>query len=154
MLSFIINFSPCTKKNSQQIFKKKLKNGKTVRFITPSERFKDYQRHCAFAIPETGKPINTPINIKALYYMPSRRKVDITNLHSALHDVLTHYQIIEDDNCAIVVSTDGSRVSYDKKKPRTEIEITESDFICWKKKKNTIDELLPTKKKRLRKVFL
>jgi len=32
--------------------------------------------------------ITRPINIKAIYYMPTRRVVDITNLHSALHDVL------------------------------------------------------------------
>ena len=153
MIEFVINFAPITKKNSQQIFKKKLKNGKTVRFITPSERFKDYQRHCAFVMPETEKAINTPVNIKAMYYMPTKRRVDITNLNAALHDVLVHYQIIEDDNCAIVASTDGSRVAYDKKQPRTEVYITESDYVCWKNKKD-IGVLIPEKKKKkLRKVL-
>ena len=150
MIEFVINFAPITKKNSQQIFKKKLKNGKTVRFITPSERFKDYQRHCAFVMPETEKAINTPVNIKAMYYMPTKRRVDITNLNAALHDVLVHYQIIEDDNCAIVASIDGSRVAYDKKQPRTEVYITKSDYQCWSK---SSDVLPLKKKKKLRKVL-
>ena len=56
--------------------------------------------------------------------MPTKHRVDITNLHSALHDILVHYQVIEDDNSNIVKATDGSRVLYDKENPRTEIYIT------------------------------
>ena len=66
------------------------------------------------------------MNIRALYFMPARRKVDITNLESALMDVLVKYGVIADDNCRIVVSTDGSRVMYDKENPRTEVTITKS----------------------------
>ena len=151
MIEFTIPLAPATKKNSSQIFIKKLKNGKTVRFITPSERFKQYQRQCAFYIPEI-ETINTPVNIKAMYYMPTKRRVDITNLNAALHDVLVHYQIIEDDNCAIVASTDGSRVAYDKKQPRTEVYITESDYKCWETNKTSfVEEIELEKKKRLKK---
>ena len=152
-IKFVIPYRPVTKKNSQQIFIKKLDSGKTVRFITPSERFKDYQRHCAFVMPETEKAINTPVNIKAIYYMQSRRKVDIPNLNEALHDILVHYQVLEDDNCAIIASIDGTRVAYSKEKPRTEVTITESDYVCWKNKKD-IGVLIPEKKKKkLRKVL-
>ena len=65
-----------------------------------------------------------PVNVKAIYYMPTRRKVDITNLHEALHDVLTHYAVVADDNSNIIAATDGSRVRYDKTNPRTEVTIT------------------------------
>ena len=68
--------------------------------------------------------IDYPVNVKAIYYMPTRRVVDITNLHSALHDVLVKAGVLQDDNSRIVVSTDGSRVRYDKDNPRTEVEIT------------------------------
>lgn len=63
--------------------------------------------------------------------MGTRRIVDIINLHSALHDILVRYRVIEDDNYRIVASTDGSRVMYDKLHPRTEVEITstEASFI-------------------------
>ena len=130
---FTIDLAPATKKNSQRIFTKKTLTGKLVPFIVPSERFMDYQTKCMIYIPPI-KTISRPINIKAIYYMPTKRRVDITNLHSALHDVLVHYKVIEDDNCKIVVSTDGSRVSYSKESPRTEVEITDSDYNCWEVK--------------------
>lgn len=77
-------------------------------------------------MPKVEK-IDYRVNIKAWYYMPTRRRVDITNLHEALHDILVKYGVIADDNCKIVFSTDGSRVLYDKNNPRTEVEITEVD---------------------------
>ena len=39
-------------------------------------------------------------------------------------DVLVKAGTLKDDSCSIVVSTDGSRVFYDKENPRTEVEIT------------------------------
>ena len=146
---FIIDLAPATKKNSQRIFTKKTLTGKLVPFIVPSKRFKDYQAECTFYMPHT-KTITTPINIKAIYYMPTRRVVDLPNLNGALHDILVHYRVIEDDNSKIVVSTDGSRVAYSKESPRTEVEITDSHEIM----KQGMDEILPTKKKRMRRVLL
>ena len=131
-MEFEISLPPATKKNSQRIFKKKI-GTKLVPFIVPSKRFKDYQESCAWYMP-SNYTITRPINIKAIYYMPTRRVVDLPNLNGALHDILVHYKIIEDDNCKIVVSTDGSRVAYSKENPRTEIEITDSDYVCWETK--------------------
>lgn len=68
--------------------------------------------------------IDYPINIKAIYYMPSRRRVDLCNLHEALCDVLVSCNVIVDDNSNIIASMDGSRVLYDKENPRTEVYIT------------------------------
>ena len=154
MLKFIIGIIPVTKKNSQQIWYKKTRSGKKVPFIAPSVRFNEYQEQCAIFIPNIKEPINATINIKAIYYRPDRRVIDLPNLNSALHDVLVHYKVIKDDRCTIVVSTDGSRVAYSKSNPRTEVEITESDYECWEVKKKTIDDILPVKeKKRLRKVY-
>ena len=133
MVKFKIHLPPVTKKNSPRIFKKKTLTGKLVPFIVPSKRFKDYQAECTFFMPRI-KTITIPINIKATYFMPTRRVVDITNLHSSLHDVLVHYQVIKDDCCTIVASTDGSRVAYSKSNPRTEVEITDSDYVCWETK--------------------
>ena len=56
--------------------------------------------------------------------MGTRRKVDLVNLLEALDDILVHYGVLEDDNCGIIVSHDGSRVHYDKENPRTEVTIT------------------------------
>jgi Holliday junction resolvase RusA-like endonuclease len=65
--------------------------------------------------------INEPVNIRAIYYMKTRRRVDKTNLESALLDMLVHYEVLADDNCLIVAGTDGSRVKHDPVNPRTEV---------------------------------
>ena len=49
--------------------------------------------------------------------------MDLTNLLAATCDILTDYGVIADDNYKIVVSHDGSRVLFDKDRPRVEIEI-------------------------------
>jgi Holliday junction resolvase RusA-like endonuclease len=117
-MKFTIPLPPITKKNSQQIITCK---GRPM--IIPSKQYKEYEKNCKIFLPH-GDPIDKPVNVKALYYMPTRRRVDLTNLESALMDVLVHHGVLADDNSNIVVSTDGSRVLYDKENPRTEVEIT------------------------------
>ena len=91
--------------------------------MIPSKQFKAFQDACEEFMPK-GETITTPINLKCLYYMPTRRKVDITNLLQATCDVLVKYKVIEDDNNEIIASVDGTRVAYDKERPRTEVTIT------------------------------
>ncbi len=89
-----------------------------------SEIYQKYERDYLKVIPPKVKVhIDEPVNIKAIYYRQRKRKVDITNLHSALHDVLVKAGVIVDDNSLIVIGTDGSRVKYDKNNPRTEVYI-------------------------------
>ena len=118
-MHFIINVAPRTKKNSQQIIKV---NKRMV--IIPSKAYRDYEKACAEYMPQI-ETITTPVNVRAIYYMKTRQRVDLCNLHEALCDVLVHYKIVEDDNSKIIFSMDGSYVDYDKKNPRTEIYITE-----------------------------
>ncbi len=91
--------------------------------IIPSKLYKQYEKDCKEYIPDIDKPINYPINLKCIYYMPTRRRVDLVNLLEATCDMLVHYNILEDDNSNIVCSHNGSHVYYDKENPRTEIEI-------------------------------
>lgn len=65
-----------------------------------------------------------PVNVKAVFYMPTRRRVDLVNLQEALLDILVKYRVLDDDNSNIVRSMDGSTVKYDKDHPRTEVSIT------------------------------
>lgn len=67
--------------------------------------------------------IDYPILLKAVFYMSSRRRIDLNNA-LAFTDLLVKAGTIEDDNCKIVVGFDGSRIDYDKENPRIEVEIT------------------------------
>lgn len=123
MLKFTIPLAPVTKKNSQRI----VINRKTGRpIIMPSKVYKDYEREAALFIPR-GVYINTPVNVKCLFYMPTRRKCDLTNLLEAIDDVLVKAGLLADDNYTVVESHDGSRVFYDKENPRTEVYINTTD---------------------------
>lgn len=129
MIKFTIYENPVTKKNHGQIIMIK---GKPI--MLPSKQYRDYEKKCKKYIPKI-EPINQPVNIKATYYMKTRRLIDLTNLNGALHDVLVHYKVLADDNRDIAATTDGSIVLYDKEKPRTEVEITYLDgYAQWKKR--------------------
>jgi Holliday junction resolvase RusA-like endonuclease len=118
-LKFIIPLDPKTKKNSMQ---PRLNKKKQFLGMMQSDAYQQYESDCLRAIPVKARiHINEPINVTATYYMKTRRKVDKTNLESALLDVLVKAGVIEDDNCSIVAGTDGSRVRYDKNYPRTEV---------------------------------
>ena len=121
-IRFTIPVCPRCKKNSQQI----LINRKTGRpFVAPSSAYTAYRKAALMVIPTDARQrIDYAVNVKALYYMQTRRRVDLANLNSALHDVLVDAGVLLDDNCSIVAGTDGSRVLYDKNRPRTEVTIT------------------------------
>lgn len=122
MLHITIPGAPTTKKNHSQIIKTK-GTGKPI--LIPSKQYLAYTKHCATylqGLPTDAMP-PPPYNIRALYYMPTRRRVDLTNLLAATDDILVHYGLITDDNSSIVGGHDGSRVHYDKANPRVELYI-------------------------------
>lgn len=119
-ITFTIPLVPVTKKNHMQFGRNKY-SGKT--FVKQSPVYCQYESDFMVVCPNIE--INTfPVNVKALYYMPTKRRVDLINLHAALHDCLVKKGILPDDNCCIIESTDGSRVYYDKDNPRTEVTIS------------------------------
>lgn len=119
-LKFNINLVPRTKKNSQRI----IVNRKTNRpMIIASNAYKEYESAAGYFLKGKGIKIDYPVNVKAVYYMPNKRRVDLTNLNEALHDILVKYDVLEDDNYKIIASTDGSSVHVDRNNPRTEVTI-------------------------------
>lgn len=120
MLRFTINLTPVSKKNHSQLI---INRNTGKRMLIPSPQYRQYEHDCAYFMPPykaEGK-----VNVKAVFYMETRRRVDLVNLLQALLDILVKYGVIEDDNSNVVVSVDGSRVLYDKENARTEVEITE-----------------------------
>ena len=122
ILEFTILLPPVTKKNSQQI----LINQRTGKpFIMPSKKYKDYVKQAGLFIPKRDKPLDGLYNVKCLFFMPTLRRVDLTNLLEAIDDVMVEAGLIEDDCFAYIGGHDGSRVLYDKANPRTYVAIDE-----------------------------
>lgn len=113
-----IPLNPITKKNHQQI----VTNGKRP-FIIQSKAYREYEKNAMYFIRPLG--IDYPVNVKCLFYMKTHRRVDLVNLLEAIDDILVKAGALKDDNCEIVAGHDGSRVYYDKERPRTEIYIEE-----------------------------
>ena len=121
MIKFTVPLTPVSKKNSQQIVQNRV-TGKP--FIMPSKKYKQYEKAAMWFIPKLQQPINYPVNVKCLFYMPTKRKCDLTNMLEAIDDIMVKAGLLEDDNYSIVAGHDGSRVLYDKENPRTEIYIS------------------------------
>ena len=120
-LHFTVKLTPISKKNHQRIFR----NPKTDKpFVMPSKEYKQYETDAMWFIPK-GEVIDFPVNVKCLFYMPTKRKCDLVNMQEAILDVLVKAGLLAGDNYSIVESMDGSRVLYDKENPRTEVYITE-----------------------------
>lgn len=124
-INFTLPVIPITKKNHQEIRRNKKTNKP---YITSADRYKQYEEEIAWLTPAKYRlHINYPVNVKAIYYVNRNGRVDKTNLESALMDALVKAGVLADDSALkpeIVVSTDGSRVFYDKNNPRIEVEIS------------------------------
>ena len=128
-IQYTIKGDPRTKKNSPIIAgagKRCPKCGKFEKqWIRQGRAYDEFSKTALWQLrPRPKEPIYCPVNIKCLFYMKTRRRVDSLNLLAAIDDLLVDAEILADDNCQIVVAHDGSRVLYDKDNPRTEITIT------------------------------
>lgn len=126
MIEITVPLAPITKKNSMRIMHSS-KTGKP--FIMPSKQYQDYVEEAVWPCKRAGvqHPIEDPVEVKCLFYMPTRRRVDLTNLLESIDDVLVRAGVLKDDHSSIIVSHDGSRVLYDKDNPRTEVFIREME---------------------------
>ena len=128
---YIIPCAPVPKKNSQRIVTNQ-NTGKPL--IIQSERYEAFEAYAGYFLrPKPG--IDYPVNVKCIFYMPTRRRVDTVNLEEAVHDVLVTYGVLKDDSRDIIASKDGTRTFYDKENPRVEIEITpyQGEYEQWQK---------------------
>ena len=129
---YTIPLPPVTKKNSSQIIFTGpkcpvCKRGRLARLL-PSKKYREYEEAALWCL-QRKEPITTPVNVRCLFYMPTKRKVDKSNLEEACHDLLVIAGVLADDNRDIIAATDGSRVLYDKENPRTEIYITDYEGV-------------------------
>ena len=62
--------APRTKKNHQRILRGA--GGKPT--IAQSKEYIQYEKDCLWQIRSTPRPLAGPVNVKCLYYMPTRRR--------------------------------------------------------------------------------
>lgn len=106
--------------------------GKYPRLL-PSKAYVQYEKDCLMQIgAKYRQELKGSYNLKCVYYMPTRHRVDLVNLLEATCDILVDARVIADDNSKIITSHDGCRVLYDKDNPRVEIEISEVKDENWK----------------------
>lgn len=131
MIKFTLPIRPVTKKNSGQI----ITVGGFPRLI-PSKQYLQFEKDCQpyfkQVLNQIGQ-IDYPINLQAVFYVETKRKIDLPNLLNAVDDAMVKSELILDDNRDIIASHDGSRVYHDKFNPRIEIEIIrQENYTQWK----------------------
>lgn len=130
MIKFTIPVRPATKKNSGQIITIK---GRPI--LIPSKNYQEFEKACLPYLNEVKSQvgiISYPVNLACVFYMETRRRVDLANLLNALDDAAVKSGLIEDDNRDIIAAHDGSRVFYDKFNPRIEVTISKMEnYTQW-----------------------
>ena len=122
-INLTLSGRPITKKNHTR----RTKTGAQIQ----SAAYLRYESDCLWQIPGSVRlHINKPCNVRCLYYMTidyanSKAVIDLVGLLQGTLDILVQAGVLADDNCRIVASHDGSRVMYDKVRPRVEIKIEE-----------------------------
>lgn len=115
-VELVILGRPITKKNHTR----RTKTGHQIQ----SAAYCRYETDALWQIPATAKlGIDQPCNVRSVYYMPTRGIVDLVGLQQGTLDILVKAGVLADDNSRIVAGQDGSRVRYDKTRPRVEITI-------------------------------
>ena len=131
MIKFTLPIRPATKKNSGQI----ITVGGFPRLI-PSKQYLQFEKDCQPYFKQVLNQIGQiyyPINLQAVFYVETKRRIDLPNLLNAVDDAMVKSELILDDNRDIIASHDGSRVYHDKFNPRIEIEITKQEnYTQWK----------------------
>ena len=92
--------------------------------MAPSEQYENYEEAALWYVPRQSASIDSPVNVKCLFYMPTARSCDLTNLLEAIDDIMVKAGLLKDDNYKIIAAHDGSRVHIDRSNPRTEVYIT------------------------------
>lgn len=116
MLEFTIPLIPRTKKNSMV---------RTKHGMIQSAAYRAYEKDCLKIIPPKYRiHIDRPCIVTTVFFMPDRRRVDVSNLISACHDVLVKAGVLTDDDYTHIPKIIAWH-EVDRKNPRTEVTIEE-----------------------------
>ncbi len=134
-VSFTLPLRPVTKKNNGQIVMRG-----SYPILLPSKQYMQFEKDSApyfRKVKLQTDVIHYPVNVKCHFYMETHRRVDLCNLLNAVDDAMVASGLVLDDNRDIIAAHDGSRVYFDKDRPRIEITIEEMPgYEQWKNTKN------------------
>ena len=127
---YVVPLDPKAKKNSHRIAgcgKRCPVCGKYAKqFVRNADKTTEYSfRAAQYLRPKPPKPIVGPVHLVYRLYTGTWHRKDDLNLYEALDDILVSNGILKDDDRKTIRSRDGSRVLYDKERPRAEIYIYE-----------------------------
>ena len=119
ILEFTVNLIPRTKKNNMQIVKNRSQS-----YVIQGKAYRQFEKDCLNVIPHQYRlHIQEPCIVYTKYYMPDKRRVDISNLLAASHDILVKAGVLEDDNYKIIPKIIAEYGGVDRENPRTEYRI-------------------------------
>lgn len=117
---FVILGAPPVKKNRMQI----VTNPKIARpFLVPNQKYKKWRSHAVQQLKSEWRdvPLSDFLHVRALFFLPNARRVDLSNLLEAPADALEEAGVIENDY--FISSWDGSRRMLDRNNPRIELTV-------------------------------
>ena len=85
--NFVVDIVPRTKKNSMEI--RKRRDG--TKYVSPSGQYQRWEADVAEVLAALNKyrpPINYPVNVREVFYLPDHRRRDLLNLQEAIDDAL------------------------------------------------------------------
>jgi len=117
-MKLVIQGAPVTKSNSQRIWRGPGGRPRVVQSAAYVAWEKSALEQLACLPPSPAT--NIPVSLRAIFYR-AKRIGDLGNLLKALCDVIERAGIVENDR--LIVSFDGSRLAWDKVRPRVEFEL-------------------------------
>ena len=133
MFRIVIPMLCRSKKNSQEM----ILNPRTKKpMIIQSKLYRDFEKNCGYFLKKYAKKIDYPVNLNCKFFVPDRRRRDLTNLENALGDILVKYNVLVDDNYTVLAGWDGSRIIYEKGREEIIVDIeelkeeSENDYCC------------------------
>ena len=77
-------------------------------------------------MPRHIEKVTEPCDVSIKYWLPDRRRRDLSNMTESVMDLLVDRGVLTDDSCNVVIKLTQRAMGRDKENPRTEVEICPS----------------------------
>lgn len=90
-----------------------------------SQQYKEREKQKIIELKKQVEPmnLNNQLKIEYEFYMPDRRKTDLSNKVESINDMFVEYGLLEDDNWQIIKEMQITCLWIEKDNPRCEVSI-------------------------------